>query len=89
MDVTIIFNDNQGNLALIKNLVHHKRTKHMDIQHHFVKEMMKAKAVSFQYCFTLHMGANALTKLVLAPKHFKCMQLRGLTPQKCLDKVGV
>jgi hypothetical protein len=46
-DGTIIFTNNQGSLTLIKNIVHHKRIKHIDIQHHFVKEMMNAKEVSF------------------------------------------
>jgi hypothetical protein len=61
----------------------------MDIQDHFVREMMNAKKVPFQYCSTLDTGIDALTKPILAPKHFKCMQLLGLTPQKYLDKVGV
>lgn len=44
-DATIIFSDNQGSLTLIKNLIHHKRIKHINIQHHFVKEMTNAKKV--------------------------------------------
>jgi hypothetical protein len=42
-DAIIIFNDNQGSLTLIKNPIHHKKIKHMNIQHHFVKEMTNAK----------------------------------------------
>jgi hypothetical protein len=76
-DVIVIFSDNQGSLALIKNPIHHKRTKHIDIQHHYVKEMMNAKEMFFQYCPTLDMGTNVLTKSVLTPKHSKCMQLLG------------
>ncbi len=43
-DVTIIFSDNQGNLTLIKN---HKQIKHIDIQDHFVRDMMNTKEISF------------------------------------------
>jgi intein-encoded DNA endonuclease-like protein len=44
-DATIIFSDSQGSLTLIKNLIHHKRIKHINIQHHFVKEMTNAKKI--------------------------------------------
>jgi hypothetical protein len=76
--VTIIFSDSQGSLVLIKNPAHHKRTKHINIQHHYIREMMNTKEVFFLYCPTSNMGINALTKLVPTPKHSKCMQLLGL-----------
>ena len=31
-----IFEDNQGAIAMVKNPVGHKRTKHIDIKHHFI-----------------------------------------------------
>jgi hypothetical protein len=58
-------------------------------KNHFVREMMNAKEVSFRYCSTSDMGVDALTKPILTPKHFKCMKLLGLTPQECLEQVGV
>jgi hypothetical protein len=30
--------DNQGAISLTKNLTHHARTKHIDVQYHFVRE---------------------------------------------------
>jgi len=44
-DATIIFSDSQGSLTLIKNPIHHKQIKHINIQHHFVREMTNAKEV--------------------------------------------
>jgi len=35
---TLIFTEFQGNLVLLKNLVHHSCIKQIDIQFHFVKE---------------------------------------------------
>ena len=35
---TIIFGDNQGAIALTKNDQFHARTKHVDIQHHYIRE---------------------------------------------------
>ena len=36
----IMYRDNQGALALAKNPTQHGRTKHIDIQHYFVRESM-------------------------------------------------
>ncbi len=35
--VMVIRCDNQGAISLIKNPTHHPRTKHIDVQHHFVR----------------------------------------------------
>ena len=42
---TIIFGDNQGAIALAKNPQFHARTKHIAIQHHFVREQQTAGTV--------------------------------------------
>jgi hypothetical protein len=39
----VIFQGNQGVIALAKNPIFHHRTKHMDIKYHFVREQVKAK----------------------------------------------
>jgi hypothetical protein len=70
----------------MKNPIHHKRTKHIDIQHHYVREMVAANEVAFEYRPTSDMAADALTKPVPGPKHSKCTKLPGL---KKLDQVGV
>jgi hypothetical protein len=70
----------------MKNPVHHKRTKHIKNQHHYVREMVAANEVTFEYCPTLDMVADALTKPVPGLKHSKCIKLLGL---KKLDQVGV
>jgi len=53
----------------MKNLVHHKRIKHIDIQHHYiVKKMVNANEVAFEYYFTSNVATNALTELIPRPK---------------------
>jgi hypothetical protein len=44
-NATFILNDTQGSLALLKNLVHHLCTKHIDIQFHFVREHISSNEV--------------------------------------------
>lgn len=39
---TTIHSDNQGTIALARNPVHHIRTKHIDIQYHYVREQTEA-----------------------------------------------
>jgi hypothetical protein len=36
-----IWKDNQGSIALAKNPEHHRRTKHIDIHHHFIREKVE------------------------------------------------
>jgi hypothetical protein len=40
--------DNQGAISLTKNPTHHARTKHIDVQHHFVRERVENVEVRFE-----------------------------------------
>lgn len=42
----ILFGDNQGSLAPGKNAVFHARSKHFDIQHHFVRQVFKSSDIA-------------------------------------------
>lgn len=46
---TINFGDNQGAIALAKNPQFHARTKHIAIQHHFVREQQAIGTVDLNY----------------------------------------
>jgi len=59
---TIIYCDNQGAIALAKNPQFHARTKHIDIQHHFVRDKVTEGAVELQYIGTESQVADGLTK---------------------------
>ncbi len=54
--------DNQGAISLTKNPTHHARTKHIDVQHHFVRKRIENGEVRFEYCPTEHMVADVFTK---------------------------
>ena len=59
---TIIHEDNQGTIAMSKNPVLHKRTKHIDIKFHFVREKIHDKTIELKYCPTREMVADIFTK---------------------------
>jgi hypothetical protein len=59
---TIIYCDNQGAIALAKNPQFHARTKHIDIQHHFVREKINEGAIQLEYIETERQVADGLTK---------------------------
>src|SRR5271163_2532660 len=44
-----IYEDNQSNIALAKNPIHHARIKHIDIQHHFIREKMESGEIDLEY----------------------------------------
>ena len=66
LDPTIIYLDNCGAMELVKELHHHNRTKHIDIQHHFVRERVEDGTYKIVHCPTGQMLADILTK----PLHF-------------------
>ena len=68
---TIIFEDNQGCIALAKNPVKHERTKHIDIRHHFIREKVESKEIDVKYLETAIMLADILTKAMTKDRHVK------------------
>ncbi len=76
--VMVIRCDNQGAISLTKNPIHHARTKHIDVQHHFVQERVENGEVQFEYCPTEHMVADVLTKALSKERHHKLINMFGL-----------
>ena len=62
IDSVTINCDNQGAIALTKNPEFHARTKHIDIQWHYVREQVEKGAVTLRFVGTAEMVADGLTK---------------------------
>lgn len=43
---TLIYEDNQGTIALAENLEFHSRTKHIDIRYHWVRDAIHRKLIT-------------------------------------------
>jgi len=59
---TIIYEDNQGCIALSENPAMHKRIKHIDVRHHFIRERLESEDVAPRYMSTQNQLADLLTK---------------------------
>ena len=54
--------DNQGALALVKNPYLHKRSKHIDVCYHYIRDLTEKKKLEIEYILTTEMPADRLTK---------------------------
>lgn len=57
-----LYCDNMSAINISKNHVQHSRTKHIDIRHHFIRDLMKRKQVSLEYINTKNQLADIFTK---------------------------
>ena len=80
--------DNQGAIALAKNPTHHARTKHVDIELHFIRDHVELGTIELKYCPTDDMIADIMTKALARDRHVRLMGLMGLkttTPSRVED----
>jgi hypothetical protein len=54
--------DNQGALALVKNPHLHERSKHIDVCHHYIRDLAEKQKLEIKYIPTDQMPADGLTK---------------------------
>src|ERR1019366_9639704 len=57
-----ILNDNAGTIALSKNPVHHEKSKHIGLRHHFLRERVEEKLISLSHVPPANNLADLLTK---------------------------
>ena len=70
-----MYGDNQGALALVKNPQLHERSKHIDICHHYIRDLAEKEMLRIDYIPTSEMIADGLTKPLarVAFEKFKSM----------------
>jgi hypothetical protein len=64
--------DSQSAIFLAKNSTYHSKTKHIDIQYHFVRDMVEEKKVLLMKVDTLKNVVDSLTKSVSTEKFSWC-----------------
>lgn len=73
-----IFNDNQSAQKLALNPIFHKRSKHIDVRYHFVRETVSNKLIDVKYIPTTDMTADILTKALPKIKHSMFLENLGI-----------
>jgi hypothetical protein len=71
--------DNQGYIALAKNLKYHSHTKYIDVQHdHFIRGKLENQEICLKYCPTKDMTADMLIKSLANDRHQALTKTMGL-----------
>jgi hypothetical protein len=75
---TLLLSDNQGSIQLSKNPEGHRRTKHIDVRHHYIRERVHDETIIVDYVNTAQMAADVLTKPLAAVQHGTTIKLLGM-----------
>ncbi len=70
--------NNQEIIALIKNFEFYVKTKHIDIYHHFIREVKFCRLIYLNYIFTSNIVINRLIKSFLILKFIYFINLINL-----------
>ena len=70
--------DSQSAIFLAKNLAYHSKTKHIDVQYHFVRDIVEDNNVLLMKVDTLKNVADSLTKSVSTEKFSWCRGSMGI-----------
>ena len=85
---TMIYCDNNLAIALSKNFVFHKRTKHIDTKFHYIRELVNNGEIILKHCRTQGQFADILTK-PLGEKSFEFLRkFLGMTDNPAVEIKG-
>ena len=74
----IVYCDNTSAINISKNPIQHSRTKHIDIQHHFIRELIENKFVVIEYVATDKQLAYIFTKTLDSSKFIFLRKALGI-----------
>ena len=75
--------DSQSSIFLAKNLAYHSKTKHIDVQYYFVRDMVESKKVLLEKVDNLDNVADSLTKSMSTEKFSWCKAVMGISTLDC------
>ncbi|KAF0709191.1 hypothetical protein AaE_012946 [Aphanomyces astaci] len=80
-DTLTLHCDNMSAIATSKSTAISERTKHIDVRHHYLRELVQAGALALKFVPTTEMRADALTKVATK---FASEQFRKWSMANCL-----
>ena len=77
-DNVTLFEDNEACIILSKNPEDHKRTKHIQVKYHVLRDYVSSQILHLKYCSTKSQLADCFTKILHGPQFRDQMQRLGL-----------
>lgn len=77
-DVMTLFCDNISAINISKNPVQHSKTKHIEIRHHFIRDLVEEKKIKLEYIHTEKQLADIFTKALDANRFENLRSSLGL-----------
>ena len=74
----LITGDNDGSIAMARNPQFHKRSKHIGIRWHWVRDLVQKNIITIESCRDPEQTADVLTKPLARQKHQKHLNEMGL-----------
>ena len=86
---TTIFCDSMSAIAIAKNPVHHSRTKHIALKHHFIREAIEDGEVKLEFCGTNDQLADIFTKALPREKFQELKRKLGVQPKHITGRMYI
>ena len=74
----MILVDNQGAQKLIQNPCFHKRTKHIELKYHYIRQVHDQGLITINYISTRVLTADILTKPLPSELHWQHVKGLGM-----------
>ncbi|KAG6489510.1 hypothetical protein ZIOFF_050781 [Zingiber officinale] len=68
---TVLYCDNKSAIAMAKNPVHHSRTRHIALKHHFIRQAIEDKEIQLEFCRSEEQLSDILTKALPRERHYE------------------
>ena len=73
-----IFCDNKSAIEIAHNPVQHDRTKHVEVDRHFIKQNLETKIIQFPFVKSEDQLADILTKAVCSRDFYNALDKLGI-----------
>ncbi|KAL4123438.1 hypothetical protein QTP88_015616 [Uroleucon formosanum] len=77
-DTPVLYADNQSAIKLVKIPEYHKRTKHIDVRYHYIREKFSEGMFSLEYVPSKEQLADILTKSIPQPRFQELREMLGI-----------